>query len=411
MAQNAQHCNPSTNTVTDPNATFTVLSVTGLSSNYCFGGTVSASASYTNTDGQIITTTTASDCSTSSSSNSCSASLLVSNCTWTASVGSFSTNGAGITATFTPTDCGVGTVSFHVAWTNACDGSTGSGDVSGSFNVVKLLSLGVANAVSVGGTNNWAAVKTTNANDFVTLTATLCPNNADAAALLTWSGGEADPNNPLQRRVPKNVSAKTAVTASCCSSNLSATIWIVWSSFTEFNNTGPKNSDSDVQPPAFGMNDVKHNGTLMQVTITPAGFGAFTNVSYDIKRTKEGGIWSKNGTTWQQDTHLGPPPNPGGDDDAFNTDEDLIPSSSDHIYSTDWPGFNLATPFADEAVQKGSFVEWVTINLGGWTRCSDDYPWHSIVWLEKNGTVWKRKASASNEIELGATTVGTNSTP
>jgi len=149
---------------------------------------------------------------------------------------------------------------------------------------------------------------------------------------------------------------------------------------------------------------------LIQNTISPSGFGAIANVSYDIKRTKERATWSKTGSTWQQDTHVGP----GADDDSHDGDEDLTPSVDEHIYVIDTPGFNSSISFADEAVYKASFVEFVNIKLGssGWIKCSDDYEWHSITWLEDNGSgTWRRKTSEPNEITPGSTTVGTPSTP
>jgi hypothetical protein len=263
----------------------------------------------------------------------------------------------------------------------------------------------VSNATQVSGTN-WAAVKAT--NGYVFIEATLNQNTTNAAKLIKWTGGEAVEGNPFQRKVTKAESAKTLVTASMGTNTLGLNVWIAWASFTKFNNTGPKDSDSDVEPPYFGTTDTLANGTLMQVTITPSGFGVFTNVGYDIKRTLEWGVWYLDSIFgWQQAVHHGP----GDNDDNTNTDEDLTPSAQDHIYSADWPGFTLSTAGADEGVMKASFVEWVTINLSGWERCSTDYLWHSIVWLEKDGVYWKRKTSAPNEIETGSITVGTNQTP
>jgi hypothetical protein len=58
-------CKPSTNSpVLSPNATFTVLGVTGLANYYCLGDGISASVSYTNTSGTNTTTITYADCST-----------------------------------------------------------------------------------------------------------------------------------------------------------------------------------------------------------------------------------------------------------------------------------------------------------------------------------------------------------
>jgi hypothetical protein len=92
------------------------------------------------------------------STNACGISLMTNNCTWTASVGSYSTNGTGTTASFTPTDCGSGSVSFHVAWSNACDGSTSAGDVSNNFNVLSLNIAGGGGIICSANANNLAMV-------------------------------------------------------------------------------------------------------------------------------------------------------------------------------------------------------------------------------------------------------------
>ncbi len=56
--------------------------------------------------------------------------------TWTATIGSYSTNGTGLTAAFTPTSCGAGTVSFSLNYTNVtpCNG-TGTSGTGGGFTV------------------------------------------------------------------------------------------------------------------------------------------------------------------------------------------------------------------------------------------------------------------------------------
>jgi hypothetical protein len=136
-------CTPDTSTAPpDPNATITLIGVSGLTNYYCLGDTIGASVSYTNTAGEITTTITHDDCSVDVSSSSCGIQLILTNCTWSASVGGWSTNGTGITTPpLKPTDCGAGSVSFQVAWTNLCDGSSGGGVVSSNFNVVAMTSL------------------------------------------------------------------------------------------------------------------------------------------------------------------------------------------------------------------------------------------------------------------------------
>jgi len=95
---------------------------------------------------------------------------------------------------------------------------------------VQLQSLSATGATQINSTN-WAAVKATT-NDWVTLEAALSPNTDGAASLLSWSGGEAVAGHPRQRKVSKAISAKTTVTASCCNTSLSDTVWILWATVT-----------------------------------------------------------------------------------------------------------------------------------------------------------------------------------
>jgi len=202
----------------------------------CIGSGVSLSASYLVITGQVLVTTTYTNAG-NSGADACPDTYvtnyptptIVSNW-WTASVGSYSTNGQGLTASFTPTDCGNGSVTFYLNYQNSdpCDTNVQSaGSVSGSFESVQLQSISVSGATAIDATN-YAAVKTTNANDYVTITASLCPDDTNAATLLSWSGGQAVSGNPFERQVHKNVSAKTVVTASCCSTSFTANVWIIW---------------------------------------------------------------------------------------------------------------------------------------------------------------------------------------
>jgi hypothetical protein len=83
--------------------------------------------------------------------------------TWTASVGSWSTNGTGLTASFTPGACGNGTVDFTCNYTNQnpCTntGSTGSSGTSGSFTVLSLnIADGSGKTISTANSNDVAIV-------------------------------------------------------------------------------------------------------------------------------------------------------------------------------------------------------------------------------------------------------------
>lgn len=80
--------------------------------------------------------------------------------TWTASVGGWSTNGTGLTATFTPADCGAGTVSFGLNYTNVspCNG-TGTSSTDGNFTVLSLKIVdGSGKDISSANSNNTAIV-------------------------------------------------------------------------------------------------------------------------------------------------------------------------------------------------------------------------------------------------------------
>jgi hypothetical protein len=109
---------------------------------------------------------------------------------------------------------------------------------------VVLQSLDVVSnsAAQVGGTNNWAAVKTDSAA-WVYLQATLSTPDTNAANFIQWSGGEAVPGNPFQRRVTKTNSVETTVTATLGSTNISINVWIIWSTIRlQFSGTTPLNA-------------------------------------------------------------------------------------------------------------------------------------------------------------------------
>lgn len=133
----------------------------------CIGSSVSLSASYLATAGQVLVTTTYTNANPDST-NSCDDTYstnyptptIVSNW-WSASVGSFSTNGQGLTASFTPTDCGNGSVTFHLTYQNSdpCDTNIQSaGDVNGSFTVLALNIIGGGNPISSANGNDAAIV-------------------------------------------------------------------------------------------------------------------------------------------------------------------------------------------------------------------------------------------------------------
>jgi hypothetical protein len=126
------------------------------------GSGVSLSAGYLVVTGQVQVTTTytntgnsgADACPTTTTNLPMIPTILSSS--WTASVGSFSTNGTGLTANFTPTCGGCGRVDFSVTYTNAspCNNS-GSSGASGYFFVATLTTncTSVPPVMGVSSTN------------------------------------------------------------------------------------------------------------------------------------------------------------------------------------------------------------------------------------------------------------------
>ena len=256
----------------------------------------------------------------------------------------------------------------------------------------------------------------------VILRATISPDTPETRALIDWQGATEDATDPLKATLSRASSARNDVSILVDGTECrQAKVWVVWLNYDDFNNTGPQASDSDTSPTdagvAFGATNGTLNGMQLRATISPAGFNAVGNVTYDHKRTKEANSWSKEAGSWSAIPNKYSPPET--DDDGCNNNvcdylEDLTPSDAGHIYDVDTPGLMLVNiNIWEEAVRKCSFVNFVHIKLGSgpWIKCSDDYIWHSIVWLEYIGSNWQRKAGAPNEILPGSITVGNGNTP
>ena len=268
------------------------------------------------------------------------------------------------------TNCGTYTVTARSTVNTNCTGST-------TLYVVEFDSIS-ADATYVSS-NNWAAVKTTNATDYVTLTANLCPPVTNGAVLLTWSGGQQVPSNPLQRRVPKNVSAKTTVTASCCGNSTNVNIWILWGSVSFLmSGTNPPNAPLH---PAFGTDntqilgirywDSNSNAACERVTavatITPSGVNSvipsgwgFTQMrmSHDfIDGQRDTRYYD---TTWQPD---------GPQTGYYST----TPDNADHLYAVDGPNIVQGLATTDHQTYN-NFYDYFTWNAQ--TCCDTNNFWY-----------------------------------
>jgi len=292
---------------------------------------------------------------------------------------------------FAGTNCGTYTVTARSTVNTNCTGST-------TLYVVEFDSVSVDGATYVSS-NNWAAVKTNSATDYVTLTANLCPFVTNAAVLLTWSGGgQAVPGNPLQWRVPKNASAKTTVTASCCGNSTNVNIWIIWANLTiktggaldpddkalvldngnwpgiphttyqyglgGGNSLGPINCLSNTNLDygyAVGRMEAK-------AILTPTGIGQLLLGSWNMNRTADVSIWD-NGQSDKQ----------GLWDDTSPVVFRYLYSIADDIFDLDTPAcsaFFGITDIPHTSEVYDNFYQYVTVNLGyGWQTCSDTNTW------------------------------------
>jgi hypothetical protein len=269
------------------------------------------------------------------------------------------------------TNCGTYTVTARSTVNTNCTGST-------TLYVVEFDSISADAAYFPS--NNWVAVKTNSATDYVTLTANLCPFVTNAAVLLNWSGGgETVPDNPLQRRVHKNASAKTTVTASCCGNSTNVNIWILWGSVSFLmSDTNPPNAplqecfDLDcTQILGIRYGDSSSNAACGRVTavatITPSGVHnavpsgwGFTQMvmSHDFVDGQRDTRYYD--TTWQPD---GPEP-------PYRR---TTPDNADKLYATDAPSIVQDIATADFQTYN-NFYDFFTWN--GQTCCDTNNFWY-----------------------------------
>jgi hypothetical protein len=240
-------------------------------------------------------------------------------------------------------------------------------------------------------------------NDWFLTNATLL---AEAGAAIQWTGGQAVPGNPLQRRVSKTNSVETTVTASLSSTTTNLNVWVIWANLTiKTSGTLDPNDKADVlvngnsdwpTPTIFtvalsggsglgggnslGPIDCLTNTNLdysytigrmeAKAILQPSGIGNIltgTN-TWNMKRTKLTATWD-NG---QSDSPA------GGDDTSFPQFKHLNPTNGD-IFDLDTPGCSAVlsgTNIIQTAEVYEDFYEYVTVNLGnGDQTCSDTNTW------------------------------------
>lgn len=135
------------------------LGNSSAASNFCFGSAVSLSVTNNNITNSIVVTTHWPSCSTNVDTyvTNLVTPAIFSN-TWTLNIGSFNTNGNGMSVSFAPTNAGSGTVIFSEYYTNntPCDTNVYSASLTVPFNVLLALNIvdGNTNPISSANNNN-----------------------------------------------------------------------------------------------------------------------------------------------------------------------------------------------------------------------------------------------------------------
>jgi hypothetical protein len=304
------------------------------------------------------------------------------------------------------TNCGTYAVTARSTVNTNCTGST-------TLYVVELDSIAVD--TTYVSSNNWAAVKTNSATEYVTLTANLCPYVTNAAVLLNWSGGgETVPDNPLQRRVHKNASVKTTVTASCCGNSTNVNIWIIWSDLT-VKTSGTLDSDDKASvlnngnfPTAnttygsydlgggkslgaidwWSVTNLNYRATIgkmeAKAVLQPSGVGNVVTNGWRMRRTVVCIFWDNGGSPSYRSGGTTPPSAQGDTGDPYY--QYLYPINGD-IFDLDWPGCPLGTAINHTGECYDNFYEYVTVNLMGIDEvCSTTNTWSYAARVDNDST-------------------------
>ena len=170
----------------------------------------------------------------------------------------------------------------------------------------------------------------------------------------------------------------------------------------EFRTSGKTSDENKCEfcPRDLGvLQGVGRNGMELRATVN----GYVPGVEYDFKRERKRRTFERIDGLWRFLTGT------GKDDDTDNSDESLTPVNG-HIYAIDQPGAidpqnPSVDPAATEFVQKLSMTEWVIVRKGpaeAWERGSNNFYWHSVVWLRKVNGVWQTDMEKS---EIGPGTI------
>jgi hypothetical protein len=156
---------------------------------------------------------------------------------WTVVVGAWSTNGPGTGVSFTPTNCGAGTVTFVCYWTDGCSPDMRTTTQIANFNVVGVQDASASEGALISsGPNSKTYVVCKGTNDVI-VTATPCPNVSEQDVPDCWTTSGGNGTAKLTRTVSKTTSGSTTVTFTAGTSSISVSVIVVEVNFdvTEWN--------------------------------------------------------------------------------------------------------------------------------------------------------------------------------
>ena len=299
---------------------------------------------------------------------------------------------------------------------------TGTNSRNYSFNIqpeaVNFQLTVVSNsATQIDGTN-WAVVKSSSANDYVYVQAMLDTTNTAALAMagttIQWTGGEAVPGNPLQRRVSKTNSVETTITASLGSTATNLNVWVIWANLTIKvsgtldpddkaavldNGNWPTPTSTSYDSGLGGGNslgaiDCLSNSNLTyaftigkmeaKAILQPAGIQNFvTNGAWNMKRTRVVIAWDNGGSP----AVLNPLP---GEYDANNEDAKYLNPVKGDMFGLDAPGCAIdlsGTTIDHTAEVYDNFFQYVTVNFGNGDQiCSNTNTWSYTAQVDIDAT-------------------------
>ncbi|MCD6049808.1 MAG: hypothetical protein K0Q55_1211 [Verrucomicrobia bacterium] len=228
-------CNISGYTTNCTEGVVVLTNATVNPTNGCIGSGFSASASqsvsnaikiitsnYTNACGNVDTN----NCPPTYVTNSV-APTIVSNW-WTVSVGGYSASGSGLSASFTPTNSGEGTITFFTKYKKVCEEGEAEVSVPATFKVVKVASLTPDKGDEVddgdGNADTKMYVICAVTNGVCTVTAVSDPALAEADLPSCWSLTGGTGTGKLVRTVSLTAAGDTVITATAGTSSKAVTI-------------------------------------------------------------------------------------------------------------------------------------------------------------------------------------------